>query len=48
MDKNNTFSIEERQYKAPEVRVFFLIAQDVLCNSPMYEHDYGDGGFHEA
>ena len=45
IDNNKTSSIEEKQYKAPEVRVFFLSAQDVLCNSPMYEEDYGDGGF---
>ena len=50
IDNNNTFpsSSEERQYRSPEVKVVFVKAQAVLCQSvgPMYEKDYGDGGFH--
>lgn len=47
MDNNITFTPEERQYRSPEVRVVFVRAQAVLCQSgPMYEHDFGDGGFH--
>lgn len=48
MDNNNNFTPEERQYRSPEVRVVFVRAQGVLCQSgPMREQDYGDGGFHQ-
>lgn len=39
-----------KRYSSPEVKVVFVRAQGILCqsgNGPMYEKDYGDGGFHD-
>ena len=39
-------------YRGPEVRVVFVKAQGMLCdsngNDPMREYDYGNGGFGEV
>ncbi len=50
-DKTSNTNENMLRYRSPEVKVLFIKAQRVLCqspgNEPMREHDYGDGGFSE-
>ncbi len=42
--------MELKRYTSPTVKVVFVKAQGVLCesgNEPMRELDYGNGGFSE-
>ena len=50
-DKTNEFTDSKVCYESPEIRVVRVNAQNVLCqssNGPMYEKDYGNGGFHNS
>lgn len=51
IDKTTNSIDIKLHYRSPEVRVVFVKAQGLLCqssNEPMREYDYGDGGFGEA
>lgn len=50
-DKTNKFTDSKFCYETPEIRVVHINPQNVLCqsgNGPMYEKDYGNGGFHNS
>lgn len=48
-DNNRNTSEHGLQYRSPEVKVVFVKAQNMFCqsngNEPMSEVDYGNGGF---
>lgn len=49
IENKDIFPNEGRQYRSPEVKVVFVSARCVLCdsgNGSMSERDLGDGGFH--
>ena len=52
IDKTNNITDNRLRYRSPEVKVIFVKAQSVLCqspgNEPMREFDYGDAGFSEV
>ena len=52
IDKTKSTTDNRLRYRSPEVKVIFVKAQRVLCqskgNDPMREFDYGDAGFGEV
>lgn len=48
-DNIRNASDQAMRYRKPEVKVVFVKAQNILCqsngNEPMSEVDYGNGGF---
>ena len=32
-------------YQTPEIKVLELKVRSIICVSPLYEQDFGDGGF---
>ena len=49
--QNTSVEASMQQYRSPEVKVIFVKAHGLLCqsgNEQMHEHDYGDAGFVEV